>query len=293
VRFSALGLLLLVLVPATAQAKQRVFFDAKYAKAGMSGPADDMVGHVQFGSGALHDAAGHSVGKFAFTCRWIAILGDGDARERCTGHGTTSDGRVNVAGPALRNAATHTWSVTGGTGKFSKARGTVVVRDLGTTETLVDFAVTPRRGVKLRAGAIPNAAANRAFRARASARCRDAAKTLSALPPFPFTDFDPLHPDPAVLPDVGRFFTGPHDPRPTYEQLKEELVAMGRPPAQRSAWGDLVVAQANSLQNIQRQDDAALAADVTVFVQTVKDSSANFRDVAIAATVFGVPDCVV
>lgn len=270
-----------------------MFFDAKYAKAGTSGPGDDMVGHVQFGSGVLHDAAGRTVGKFSFTCRWIEILPDGDARERCTGRATTADGRVNLAGPALRNAATHTWPITGGTGRYRGARGTGVVRDINPMETLADFAVTPRRGVKLRTGAIPDPAANRGFRARASARCRDAAKTLSALPPFPFTDFDPLHPDPAVLPDVGRFFTGPHDPRPTYEQLKEELVAMGRPPAQRSAWGDLVVAQANSLQNIQRQDDAALAADVPAFVQTVKDSSANFRDVAIAATVFGVPDCVV
>ena len=292
-RLLAVALALVALLPATAQAKQRLFFDAVYTKTSTSGPGDDMVGHVQVGSGVLRDAAKHPVGHFAFTCRWVQILTDGDARERCGGHGTTPDGRLNVAGPSLRNAATHTWAVNGGTGRYRKARGSVVVRDLMTNDTLVDVTITPRHGVTLRAGAIPTPAANRAFRNTAAIRCRDTAKTLAALPPFPFTDFDPLHPDPAVLPDVGRFFTGPHDPRPAYEQLREELTALGRPPAQRPSWARLVAARAAALTIIQRQDDAALAADVTGFVKTVDDSSKNFRDIAINATVFGVTDCVV
>jgi hypothetical protein len=167
------------------------------------------------------------------------------------------------------------------------------VRDLATNDTLVDVTITPRHGVTLRAGAIPTPAANKAFRNTADTRCRDTSKTLAALPPFPFTDFDPLHPDPAVLPDVGRFFTGPHDPRPAYEQLREELIALGRPAAQRPTWARLVAAHAATLAIIQRQDDAALAADVAGFVKTVSDSSKNFRDIAVNATVFGVTDCVV
>src|SRR6478736_6674982 len=117
---------------AAAPKAQTLFFDALYSKLSATGPGDDAVGHVQSGSGALRDARGHTVGSFAFTCRWIAILADGDARERCSGHGTTRDGRVEVAGPSLRNAAAHTWSITRGTGAYRSARGAVVVRDLGT-----------------------------------------------------------------------------------------------------------------------------------------------------------------
>lgn len=293
-RLPALALALVALLPATTQAKQRLFFDAVYTRTSTSGPGDGMVGHVQTGSGVLRDAATHKVGQFAFTCRWIEILSDGDARERCTGHGTTADGRLNVSGPSLRNALTHTWSVDGGTGRYRKAHGKVVVRDLEQTgDTLVAIAVTPRRRTTLRAGAIPNAAANTAFRRLADARCDDAAKAIAALPPFPFTEFDPLNPDPAVLPDVGRFFTGPHDPRPALQQLQEELTALSRPPAQRTTWARLVAAHAAALPLIQRQDDAALAADVAGFVQGVKESSQNFRDIAVNATIFGTTDCIV
>ncbi len=43
----------------------------------------------------------------------------------------------------------------------------------------------------------------------------------------------------------------------------------------------------------QRQDDAALAADATAFVASVNDASANFRAIAIGATLVRVSDCVV
>jgi hypothetical protein len=285
-----------VIAPGAASAAPRaqtLFFDALYAKAGTSGPGDDMVGHVQFGSGKLRDAGGHTVGSFAFTCRWIAILADGDARERCSGHGTTRDGRIEVAGPSLRNAAAHTWSITRGTGAYRSARGSVVVRDLGTKETLVSFAIRPRRGATLRAGVVPNPAANAAFRQRASAQCRKASAALAARPPFPYPDFDPQHPDPAQLPGVGQYFTGPGDPRPALRTLKEELTALGTPPAQRSQWASLLRAQADVLVTIQRQDDAALAGDATAFVATLDESEANFRAEAISATLFHVTDCIV
>jgi hypothetical protein len=43
---------------------------------------------------------------------------------------------------------------------------------------------------------------------------------------------------------------------------------------------------------IDRQDAAALAGDVPGFVRTVHASVANFREVAITATAFGVTRCV-
>jgi hypothetical protein len=152
--------------------------------------------------------------------------------------------------------------------------------------------MTPRRGVTLHAGVVADPAANAAFRKRANARCRDASSALDARPPFPFDNFDPLHPDPAMLPDVGRFFTGPGDPRPALRALGDQLAALGKPPAQRAQWARLLAARSEELAVIQRQDDAALAADATAFVASVNEASANFRAIAISATLVRVSDCV-
>jgi len=43
---------------------------------------------------------------------------------------------------------------------------------------------------------------------------------------------------------------------------------------------------------LQRQDDAALAADAPAFFAPVSDASANFRAIAISATLVRVTDCV-
>jgi hypothetical protein len=135
-------------------------------------------------------------------------------------------------------------------------------------------------------------AANGPFRARADARCASAARQLAALPPFPFANFDPLHPDPQLLPQVGRFFTGPHDPRPTLDALDAQLRALGQPPADRPGWGRVLAARAASRMTNDEQDQAALAADVPAFVNSLRDANATFRAVAISATVFGVDRCV-
>ena len=49
----------------------------------------------------------------------------------------------------------------------------------------------------------------------------------------------------------------------------------------------------HELTIIDDQDRAALAADVPRFVRSVRDSAANFRRIAITATVFGVARCVI
>jgi hypothetical protein len=113
---------------------------------------------------------------------------------------------IDVGGPSLRNAATHTWSVTGGTGGYRSGHGTVVVRD----------------------------------------------RSLSG----------------------------------------SQLAALGKPPAQRTERARLLAARAKELVIIQRQDDAALAADAPAFVASVNDASADFRAIAISATLVRVTDCV-
>lgn len=134
--------------------------------------------------------------------------------------------------------------------------------------------------------------ANRGFIANADQLCRQAAGRLAALPPFPFHDFDPLHPDPSLLPLLGAFFTGPGDPRAILGALDAGLRELGQPPADRKAWTAALSARGIQLSVIDQQDQAALGGDVPGFVRTVHASSANFRAVAITASAFGVTRCV-
>jgi hypothetical protein len=113
--------------------------------------------------------------------------------------------------------------------------------------------VRPAAGVVLSAGAVRRPAANTRFVRLANGICDRAAAKLAGLPPFPFPQFDPLHPDPTLLPQVGAFLTGAGDPRPTL---------------------------------------AALAADVPGFVHTVRESTGAFRRVALTASTFGATRCV-
>jgi hypothetical protein len=259
-----------------APAQQTLFFDAV---------PTHTANHAENVRGVLRDARGRTAGHFAFDCR-------GTAREHCSGWGQTAQGRIGFAGPARRSDTTRAFTITGPTGAYRGARGTVAVRDLTGGEALITVKLTPRAGVVLRTGVLRLAAANASFRARADARCANAAKHLAALPPFPFANFDPLHPDPQLLPQVGRFFTGPHDPRPTLDALDSQLRALGPPPADRSGWARVLAARAASRATIDEQDQAALAADVPAFVKSVHDVDTTFRAVAITATVFGVDRCV-
>lgn len=271
---------------------QTLFFDAIYTRARTAGPDANHVGHEQIASGVLRDAGGRNVGRFAFTCTWTRILAVGDALERCAGTGTTADDQVTVAGPARESDMTHTWRITNGTGAYHGARGTLLVRDLGPAETVITATVTPRRGVALRAGAIDRPAADTTFLAHANHICAQASRQLTALPPFPYPNFDPLRPDPALLPQVGAFFAGPGDPRPIFRTLYTQLRALGAPPANRSAWGRTLRARAAALTVINEQDAAALAANTPAFVNTVHASDRAYRQVAITATVFGAIRCV-
>lgn len=257
---------------------------------GASGPDDDQVGHVQTGSGVLRDRHGNRVGRAAFTCRWIRILANGDALERCTGGAETTEGRLELEGPSLRNDALHTWTVRGTSGAYRGATGSVVTWDTTPTRTLARITLRAPAGV-LKSAVIPSPSANSAFQARADALCDRAAARLASLPPFPFQDFDALHPDPKMLPKVGRFFTGPHDPRPIQRDLIEGLRALGRPPANRMRWSQVLAALRGRVAVMNVQDRAALAADVPAFVRSLADVNASDGRVARSALVFGAVRC--
>jgi hypothetical protein len=56
----------------------------------------------------------------------------------------------------------------------------------------------------------------------------------------------------------------------------------------RAAHGSVVIRDPGTKETL-----AALAADAAAFVQSVKDSDANFRMIAISATVFDATRCIV
>jgi hypothetical protein len=248
------------------------------------GSSAQKAGHVQTAAGALRDADGHSVGRFAYRCRRVD-----NERERCSGWGRTGDGRLDFAGTTESAAQTNVFPVRGGTGAYAGAGGTVAARDLDATESVLTVEVDVRRA--LHAAVVPRPSAAAAFRTRADSLCAAAATRLDSLPHFPFDDFDPLPPDGKRLPEVGRFFTGSGDPRPTLRALQSRLGALGEPPAAATEWDRVRTALAHELGVRDEQDRAALAGDGIAFVQSVHDVHGAFRTVAITTAVFGVPRC--
>jgi hypothetical protein len=278
--------------PARLARPRTVVFDATFTAQRTAGPDANHVGHRQIASGTLRNSTGRAVGRFSFTCIWTRILAGGDALERCSGSGSTADGRLDVAGPARESEAVHHWELTGEGGAYRGAHGTLLVRDIGDRESLITATVTPRAGTVLRVAIVARPAANASLIAHADHICTRASQQLAALPPFPFTDFDPLHPDSALLPQVGAFFTGPGDPRPIFQALITRLLALGRPPAGRGWWARMLDARGAELAVINEQDRAALAGDAPAFVQSVRHSISAFRRIAITAAVFGTTRCV-
>ena len=53
--------------------------------------------------------------------------------------------------------------------------------------------------------------------------------------PFPFKDFDPLHPTPALLPKVGAFFK---PDLPTDQMIEQQLRGLGEPPSGAAQWDE-------------------------------------------------------
>ena len=294
---SALAALLYVAAMAsTAVARsarpRTILFDARFTVQRTAGPDANRVGHRQIASGVLRNSIGRPVGQFGFTCVWTRVLAGGDALERCAGFGATADGRLVVAGTSRESEAVHFWKLMGESGAYRGARGTVLVRDVGDRESLITATVTPRAGTVLHAAVVIRPAANATLIARADQICTRASRQLAALPPFPFSNFDPLHPDPALLPQVGAFFTGPGDPRPIFRTLNARLRALGQPPAAAGWWARMLHARRAELAVINAQDRAALASDTPAFVRSVRDSISAFRQIAITATVVGTTRCV-
>jgi hypothetical protein len=272
--------------------REELVFESTVTKNTTAGPDASHVGHEQMVSGFARNLAGRRVGRFAFTCRWIQILAGGDARERCAGSGETAEGQLKFAGLTRLLKPADSFAITRGTGAYRGARGRFLSHDLGYPEGLAIITITPRPGVILRVGMVPRPRPNTRFIGRANRLCTSASRQLAALPPFPFPNFDPMHPDPSLLPQVGAYFTGPGDPRPILRTLSTRLRALGRPSVDRRAWTRVLNARTAALAVIDRQDQDALTDDVSAFVKDVDDNLAAFRRMAITAAVFGTTQCI-
>jgi hypothetical protein len=110
------------------------------------------------------------------------------------------------------------------------------------------------------------------------------------LPGFPFSSFDPFHPDKKLLPRVGRFFD-----QPARRRLPRELLAklekMGQPPASNAAWRNVLKARRAALAMETRQIKAALADDAPAFVRTVYQQARDYNQLVFTSAVFGVQSC--
>jgi hypothetical protein len=105
-----------------------------------------------------------------------------------------------------------------------------------------------------------------AFIARVNAVCTQAKSNSEANGPFPYQNFDPLHPDVKLLPKVGAFFAAVQS---SGDQVPAELRALGTPRRAQSLWAKmLVLAQENSAI-ADRQIKAAEASDSPAFIATV------------------------
>jgi hypothetical protein len=109
-----------------------------------------------------------------------------------------------------------------------------------------------------------------AFIAKVDAVCAKASKRFAANGQFPFQSFDPLHPDPNLLPKVGAFFK----PNIATERMVEnQLRALGEPATGAPLWNAIRTHAIASEVNAIKQVHVALASDVTRFVATVKEAN--------------------
>jgi Dirigent-like protein len=71
-----------------------------------------------------------------FTCTTVAVYAHG-SNELCTGWPALPAGQLEVTGKSRAQDTVHHWAVTGGTGAYRAARGTLTARDLSDVSDLV------------------------------------------------------------------------------------------------------------------------------------------------------------
>lgn len=300
-----LAIIAVALVPwpvsaATRRVTQTLVFDAmsrvRFVDRPPAGPSR---GDTELVTASLRDAAGRDVGTARTTCVFTKVIPN-DVLERCTASGKTSEGALSFGGVGHLESMNPPWHVAGGTGAYKGADGKLVFEaDIpadphvpiaaGRLFSVAVFRLTTNH--RLHIGVVPRPAANAIFIQHANSACRAAEQRAMRLPAFPFSNFDPFHPDPQVLPRVGRFFDQPARrrlPRALLARLKK----LGQPAASRTAWQNVIEARGAVLSNETEQIRAALADNATAFVRTVYAQARDYNQLVFTSAVFGVQACV-
>ena len=261
-------------------------------------PAGPSPGDTEYANARLRDPSGRIVGTGRDQCVFTKVLAN-DVLERCPGSAKTRDGTVTLAGTGHLYSTNPPWQVTGRSGLYQGLRGKqVFATDIpldpnvplaaGRLFSIAVITVTTNR--RLHVGVVSRPAANTAFIRRADAACRATEATGRTLPGFPFSSFDPFHPDPNLLPQVGRFFDQPARRR-LPRGLLRALQQLGQPPANRRAWHDVIKTRRTLLMNETTQIKAALANDASAFVQTVYQQAKDYNSLVFTSAIFGVQSC--
>jgi hypothetical protein len=261
-------------------------------------PAGPSPGDTESFTARLRDAAGDFVGTVRSTCVFTKVIPN-DVLERCSATGETSEGTLSFGGVGHLESMNQPWQVGGGTAAYKGAHGELVFD----ADIAVDPNLPPATGRlfsvgvfelttnhQLHVGVVPRPAANTTFIQGANAACDATELQATRLPGVPFLTFDPLHPDPQVLPQVGRFFDQPARRR-LPRALLAELGKLGQPPASRGAWRNVLTARQAALAAETRQIKAALADDAPAFVRTVYQLAEEYNQLVFTSAIFGVQSC--
>jgi hypothetical protein len=261
-------------------------------------PAGPSPGDVELSNGKLRDATGRFVGTVRDRCVFTKVIPN-DVLERCSGSAKTRDGTVAVSGIGHLYSMNPAWQVIGRSGRYKGLRG----EEVFSTDIALDPGVPLAAGRgfsvgvvkvpsnrRLRVGVVSRPAANGPFIQRADAACRTTEARARGLSGFPFTSFDPFHPDPTLLPQVGQFFSQPTRHR-LPAALLGELKKLGQPPASRKTWQSVLSSRQAVLRNENRQIAAALGADAPAFVRTVYQQARDYNQLVFRSAVFGVQAC--
>jgi hypothetical protein len=261
-------------------------------------PSGPSPGDIELATGKLVDASGHVVGSATSRCVFTKAI-PGDMLESCRDSAKTGDGTVSISGIGHLHSMNPPWRLDGMTGAYRGVHGTQIY----STDIPLDpnVPVAPGRFFSvsvieakvthpLKVGVVPRPAANAGFIRRADAACSATERKVQSMGDFPFPDFDPFHPDPQTLPQVGQFFNQPAR-RALPSGLLTKLEKLGKPPASRSAWQRVLAARRTIIGNETKQTNAALANDAPTFVASVYQMSRDYNRLVFASAIFGVQSC--
>jgi hypothetical protein len=222
-----------------------------------------------------------------------------DVLERCTGSAKTSEGTVTLSGVGHLYSMNPPWQVIGRSGTYKGVHGKQIFATDIPLDPNVPLAagrgfsvavITVTSNHRLHVGVVPRPAANAPFIRRADAACHATETKESRLPGFPFSNFDPFHPDKNVLPKVGRFFDQPARRR-LPRALLQKLENLGHPSASSGAWQNVLKARQTMLTDEIKQINAALSDNAPAFVRTVYQQSRDYNQLVFSSAVFGVQAC--